>query len=1344
LTKRALRITAFVIGVVIGLPLLGILFIVIVANTGPGRSTIEELAAKFTGGTVQLQGFGGTFPGALRLAHAEIRDKDGAWLTLDDVALDWSPLALLRGEAKIDRLTAAHIVAARLPESEASSSSKSKSSLPPLRVALGALRVDKLDLGAALAHAPASVKVDGQLRFASLTDGDVALDIERLDGAGSYKVTGKTSDAGDNVALDISEPSQGLLAGLADLPDLGAISIRGTLVGPRNAEQLGLAVKAGALTGNGKGTIDIKGESVDLDLTVAAPAMAPRPDLHWQSANLDLHVHGPVTGPDATGTLAIADLAASGASIGSIATDLKGNRGKIDVNGVIDHVHIPGPQPDLLAAAPIAVQAEATLDQPTRPLTFTVTNPLIGVTGAAQLGGNLTATATVSLSNLAPLAAIGGASVEGHGAVVAKVAQQGETLQLALDGTVDVTGGEPMVAELIGENATLAAAGSMTGGDYTLDRAAIDGKGVQLSAHGSSTGGAVDLAWGVTLANIAAFAPTLSGPLSVEGRVHGPQDNLALNLQSHGQISVPGVPTGPVDATIEATGLPAHPSGQVDVRGQLAGAPITLAAKIQRGDDGATQISLSRAQWQSLNAQGDLSLPQGAVFPLGRMQLRATRLADLAPLIGMQLAGSIDATLETANAANGKPQAKLRAEGRQLSALGDSADRATLDATITDPAGQPVTASQIVLTGITAANGITGTTKIEANGPQEALALKLVSDLNTAQGPAHIATAATANLPQRMLQLTALQADYRGETVKLLGPAKLRAANGVAIDQLRLGSGAATLAIAGDISPKLQATIALRNVTPALAKPFFPDIDGTGTLSADAKLSGTLAAPTGTIRATGRGLRIRNGAGGALPPADLDASATLREDNAQLDIKLASGSNLHLQVVGTAPLKPDAPMNLHSTGNVDLVLLDPWLTAEGRSVRGQVTLDVGVTGTMAAPRASGSARLANGSVQDFTQGIHLTALGGTVTADGDTLRLTQFTGKAGDGTIAIAGSIGVAAPMPVDLMITVRNAKPLASDLLNAVMDADLTVKGEVAGELAIAGRVRIANANIQIPDKFPQSVAVLEVRRPGQKPPPPAPPAKPIAIDLTIDAPEQVFVRGHGLDAEMGGQLHIAGNSTAPQIAGGFDLRHGNFSLAGQTLKFVSGKVAFDGYGLQSKLDPTLDFVAQSTSNGVTATLNITGYADQPKIRLSSSPDLPQDEILAQLLFGQSVKQLTPFQLVQIAQALAAISGVGSASDPLAGVRKGLGLDRLSVGAASGNGAGATVEAGKYVANGVYVGTKQGTSGGTRAQVQIDLTKHLKLETQLGTGGQAATGSAVTPDNDPGSSIGLTYQFEY
>jgi translocation and assembly module TamB len=153
-----------------------------------------------------------------------------------------------------------------------------------------------------------------------------------------------------------------------------------------------------------------------------------------------------------------------------------------------------------------------------------------------------------------------------------------------------------------------------------------------------------------------------------------------------------------------------------------------------------------------------------------------------------------------------------------------------------------------------------------------------------------------------------------------------------------------------------------------------------------------------------------------------------------------------------------------------------------------------------------------------------------------------------------------------------------------------------------------------------------------------------------------------------------------------------------------------------------------------------VTGYADAPRITLTSVPDLPQDEILARLLFGTNVKQLTALQIVQIGAALVSLTGSGGVVNPLLAAQKSLGLDRLSVGSTS---TGATsVEAGRYVSGNVYVGAKQTTSGATQAKVEVDLTKRLKLQATLGTGGTTAQG--ITPDNDPGSSIGLSYQFEY
>lgn len=1315
--------------------------LLVFANTGAGRAAIAHLTASLSGGELRIDGLDGRFPQSLHLARIEIRDQDGPWLTLDNVALDWSPLRLLTGEAAIERLSAARIRVARLPVSSSASSSKKPFALPPLRIALADLHVARLELAAPVAGAPAVVAVNGNFQLAAADSGSGALDIERLDRPGSYKLSGKMAAGGDAVTLDASEPAQGLVAELAGLPDLGALSVAATLAGPRDAEQLGLALAAGAMRADGKGTIDLQHRSVDVDLTGAAPAMAPRSDIGWQAVSLDLHVHGGFSQPTVAGRIEIDALRAAGTRVGRVAATLAGDRGKLDLAGSLAEVHLPGSQPDVLAAAPIKLAAEAILDTPTRPLTFSIAHPLFSLAGQAQTGGAITASATLTLPDLAPLAAQAGADIAGHAAINATLNRNGDSNRIAVDGKIALTGGRAIATKLLGPSATLSLTGTEQGDDVTLNSAVIDGQAAHLSAHGALTNGLVDFAWGLTLADVGDFAPTLTGPLTATGRLNGPQDNLGLTLQAHGEIAAAGFAPGAIDASVDATGLPTSPHGQMELHGRLAGAPIALTATAQRENDGTLQLSIGRAQWKSLAAHGDLALAAGAIFPAGHMQLRIARLADLAPLIDVPVGGSLDAALETVASA-GKPQAKLHVEARQVAAFGNSIESATLDATVVDPIARPVARMQLDLAGI-AAKGVTGNATLTAQGPETALSLRLASDLQTAAGAAHIAGAATAQLPQRALLLTSLRAAYRDEQLRLLAPARLGFADGIAVDRLRLGVGDAVLAVAGRFSPRLQVTASLRNASPALAKAFYPALNASGSIALEANLNGTLAAPTGSLRVTARNLAIRNGSGGALPPADITATAVLRGTTARLDARLDAGTPVALQVAGTVPLTAGGPIDLRSTGRVNLAVLDPVLTAAGRSVHGQVTIDLAVAGTIAAPRASGTLRLAAGSLQDFVQGVHITAIAGTVQAMGDTLRLANFTGRAGDGTIAVNGTVVLMAPgMPVDLSIVSNDARPLSSDLLTATMDSDLTVKGEIEGGLTLGGRIHIRRADIQIPDSFPQSVAVLNVRKPGQKPAPPGPPPATITLALTVDAPEEVFVRGHGLDAEMGGSLRLSGTSSAPQVGGGFDLRRGTFSLAGQSLDFSSGRVAFDGFGLGKKLDPTLNFVAQSSANNVTATLTITGYADAPKIRLSSTPDLPQDEILAQLLFGESVKQLSPFQLLSIAQAVASISGVGGAADPLAGVRKGLGLDRLSVGAASGTTPGATVEAGKYVANGVYVGTKQQTSGGTQAQVQIDLTKHLKLESQLGTGGTPATGT--TPDNDPGSSIGLTYQFEY
>jgi translocation and assembly module TamB len=208
-----------------------------------------------------------------------------------------------------------------------------------------------------------------------------------------------------------------------------------------------------------------------------------------------------------------------------------------------------------------------------------------------------------------------------------------------------------------------------------------------------------------------------------------------------------------------------------------------------------------------------------------------------------------------------------------------------------------------------------------------------------------------------------------------------------------------------------------------------------------------------------------------------------------------------------------------------------------------------------------------------------------------------------------------------------------------------------------------------------------------------------------------------------------------------------GTFALASTTLTFSDGRVSFNGAGLHNQIDPSLDFTAGATAANATTTLHITGLATAPQFTLSSVPTLPEDEILARLLFGESASQLTALQIAQIGVALATLSGVGGGGpNPLVRVQKALGLDRLSVGSGTtnpttGQTTGAALEAGRYVSSRVFVGAKQSTTGYSQVEVDVDLTKHLKLQTRLGNG-TAIQGT--TPDNDPGSTIGFVYQLEY
>jgi translocation and assembly module TamB len=466
---------------------------------------------------------------------------------------------------------------------------------------------------------------------------------------------------------------------------------------------------------------------------------------------------------------------------------------------------------------------------------------------------------------------------------------------------------------------------------------------------------------------------------------------------------------------------------------------------------------------------------------------------------------------------------------------------------------------------------------------------------------------------------------------------------------------------------------------------------------------------------------------------------------------LDAGSASQLSAVGEAPLAVDGAVNMKINGKLDVGLMNAFLEARGQHASGQFDIDATVTGSVASPQIAGTLDLKNGKVNDYGRGVSISDIAAQIVGKEGTLQIKSFTASAPPGTMSMNGAVGVLEKgIPVDLKITAHNAQPIVSKLVTANLDADLSIKGTAREHLDIAGTVHLNRTLIGIPNSLPPNVAVLDVRRRGKKAVVVRDKPLVVSLGVAVHAPQEILVQGRGLDAEMGGDLKISGTTDSPSVSGGFDLQRGSFSLASNRLDFTAGHVGFSGAGLKTKIDPTLDFTAKTSFGATSVEMHITGFADAPIFEFSSTPPLPQDEIMAQLLFGQSVSQLSALQVAQIGYALASLSGVGGNGDlnPLVKIQKSLGLDRLTIGAAStstapgtGN-SGASIEAGRYISKRVYVAAKQSTAGTSQLEADVDLTKHLKLQTRLGNGTASVQGT--TPENDPGSSVGLIYQFEY
>ncbi|MGE5475590.1 MAG: translocation/assembly module TamB domain-containing protein [Bacteroidales bacterium] len=576
----------------------------------------------------------------------------------------------------------------------------------------------------------------------------------------------------------------------------------------------------------------------------------------------------------------------------------------------------------------------------------------------------------------------------------------------------------------------------------------------------------------------------------------------------------------------------------------------------------------------------------------------------------------------------------------------------------------------------------------------------------------HQASANPAGIPLELLEAARL--DWRGDSVAL-APTRLKLGSGRAELSGRLDGGAL------DGHARLDA-LPLGVVAPGTA----------GMLNGTIDAAGTLTTPRLRFALTGRNLALAQAEQAGLGRLTAQAEGSWQDGHLAGRIGISDGSALRVNADGGVDLPGGGGLSVRLHANGDAGRLADALPLGAHVISGSLEAAATASGSLDAPRLDGHAVLRGGRYENLDSGTVVTALKAEALLRGERVELTASGSDGGDGSVRLRGDATLAGDYDADIVL--ERFAALRRDDVEAAVDGTLRLaEGRLAGELTVP-RAEIDVGRIK--GGGPVHLEVVEINRPNAPSPPRQQRQKSAVTEaaLALDVHsriEHAFVRGRGLDSEWQGDVAVAGTTAAPSLTGKLTATRGQLDLLGKSFKLTGDStVTFQG---DTPPDPALAVTAEAAAADITAQVQVTGTAKAPEMAFTSSPPLPQDEVLARLLFGREAGKLSAFQQIQLAQmAASGLTGDGGGFDPVGELRGFLGLDVLGFGSETDRSGkeSPTVSAGRYVGRDTFVRVDQGTAGLGRVTVEQGVGGGFSVESYVG--------------EQAGGGVGLSWRKDY
>lgn len=1364
-TKRIAVIAGWTVAILVTL-LLALAGVGIVLMTGQtGRDIVEDLldGRQIGGyGELQVSGLSGNPLDRLSVDRLTLSDEDGVWLEARDIVFDWQPRSLIERHVAIDVLAVENAEMYRRPvvaQREPGGGGRGRWQISVDDLSVAEFRVDEDVAGQA-----ALITAEGAL---ARSDGDwqADLSLSRLDGGAD--AVELEALIGEEITVDasITAPAGGPIASLLRAGETGLsgdLQVQGTAQTGAGSLQIGAggeqAVDATLAWGEGSARIEGRARAG------AWPGFDMLDRLLGGEASFAARVplqEGSLLSPDLSGLTADVraprlDFTVARAGPGRLAIEIEQAAALIDelTDGAVESSSFSGEGVlDLsgdrrfegTAAASDLDLGFAVFGEASGPLILTgpLSRPEVETeltTRRARfeqdwftrlLGDAPTLAADMVFERESgelifdPVVLTGQAGrVAGRGAFEIEandfdftVTQS--TLALApfnerLDGTAMLTGDVSgnirgpvrfdvqadardlggQLEQVLGERAEIAVEGRWTGGREVLfERLTADSPELQLDMTGD-IGPEGFGARGEAL--FSGDIPVSTVALDGQAAIVFDARYLAGELDARGQIETPRISAGPV--TLNEASLRVDAQGPLDaligewrLNGQMDSGPVDLAGDFAREGERLSLPGID-GRFGAFAVEGFLNAGPAST----RFDLQASPVAGF---------GSLD--------------------------LSGSLEQGVLDVTVS--AQDMVQGDMVYLDFLEAS----------ARGPLDNVELRLDAEgaygarfSATAHGNARLADGPLrvrispegqyGDVPFRTIEPIVVERGETGLNVSgVLGVGEGRAA-------LSYGPQAGVPVLQADFTRLPASLISYRRARPPMA----------GTFSGEARLRFAPDGWTGEARITGEDLQPRQDEDG------LEVDVQLEADLDRQGLSLAfSGQAPGMQAnagfdLATGPVTGFGDLTAPSTGLDGTIRVDGQVAPiaafqlpAGRVLRGDIDASADISGTIGTPDFQGQARLTGGAFIDRQAGLEIRNLSADAVFQNDGLTISSIRGEGaqggeltGEGRLSFAG-----AQMSGELSVQF--------DDLTLVSRPDLTARGSGTAEITledrtitVTGQTELDRVEARPPEGGQQPITTIEVTEinvpgEGQSEIVPAPrQGYEVELDYSITADNQVFVRGQAFDTEWSLDMTVGGSPSDIQLGGEANLIRGDASMLGQRFVFDRGQVDFAGPPREARLD----VVAVREARDITARIRVTGTARSPRVDLSSTPSLPDDEIASRLLFGQGRGDISGVQAAQLAGALA---GAAGGFDPFSALRSLTGLDQLAI--ISDDQGQTIVSGGRYLTEDVYLELTSAAGGAApTTRIEWQLTRRFTLESELGASGQAGLAISWRRDYDRWSDL--------